>query len=175
MAMEYRKTTSLVHFNTKLEAANLMAIEYGAAEIEEGRFIAVDATTLKARKANAGAYDAAPTPGDTMVFLNFLDSTHGSVKDTDSNPFDESAPTIKQGSGGFSGIVGSGLPIGIHRKYWDSGATPAMNDAVIIGTDGKPLSCGFAAMAAKVPYFGVIYKINDDIVWFQFESVGKVI
>jgi hypothetical protein len=171
MAMEYRKTTSLVHFNSKLEAANLMAIEFGAVEIEEGRFIVEDVNS-KARKAVAGAYDAG---GDTQVFLNFLDSAHGSVKDTDVNPFDESAPVLKQGSGGFSGIVGSGLPIGINKKYWDVVGTPAVGDAVIIGTDAKPKNTPLSAMAAKVPYFGMVYKINDEVIWFIFESVGVVI
>lgn len=172
MAMEYRKTTSLVRLNSKMEALNLLKVEFSGADIEEGRFIVEDANQ-KGRKAVVGALGT----GDHYVWLSFLDSTHGSVKDSTGNVFDESAPTITQGSGGLSGIVGNGLPIGIHKKYWDLTGSPLIGDAVIIGASAKPGNIplfGGGKIAADVPYFGVIYRIVDDIVWFVFESAGRV-
>lgn len=173
MAMEYRKTTSLVRLNSKMEAVNLLHVDFtGTATIEEGRFIVEDANG-RGRKAVAGALGT----GDHYVWISFLDTTHGSVKDSTGNVFDESAPTIVQGSGGLSGIVGNGVPIGIHKKYWDLVGSPVIGDAVIIGTDAKPSNIplfGGGAIASNVPYFGVIYRIVDDIIWFVFESAGRV-
>lgn len=170
MAMEYRKTTSLVRLNAKIESLNILKIDFGGTDIEEGRFIVEDSNG-KGQAATPGALGT----GDTFVFLSFLDTTHGSVKDSTVDSFDDTAPTITQGTGGLAGIVGSGLPIGIHQKYWDLTGTPALGDAVIIGTGAKPGNVpmsGGGAIAANVPYFGVIYRIVDEIIWFIFESAG---
>jgi hypothetical protein len=171
MAMEYRKTTSLVRLNAKIESVNQMQIDFGGTDIEEGRFIVADVNG-KAQRAAAGALGT----GSHSVLLSFLDTTHGSVKDKMQNVFDESAPVIYQSSGGLTGLVGSGMPIGIHKKHWDVVGTPAIGDAVIVGTLAKPRNtplAGGGALAGNIPFFGVILKIVDDIIFFTFETVGR--
>jgi hypothetical protein len=171
MAMEYRKTTSLVRLNAKIESVNQLQLDFSGADIEEGRFIVANASG-KAIRATAGALGT----GSHSVLLSFLDTTHGSVKDKMQNVFDESAPVIYQSSGGLTGLVGSGLLIGIHKKHWDIVGSPAIGDAVIVGASAKPRNTvlsGGGALAGNIPFFGTILKIVDDIIFFTFETVGR--
>ena len=173
--IEGRKTTSLVHLNTKIEAINIEHLDYGGDAITEGKLIAEDATTKKARVATAGAVGT----GDIFVLVNWLDTAHGSVKDAQTDPFDETAPTITEGTGGLAGIFGNGVPLGIHTKHWDDIGTyaPAVGKVVIIGDSGLPRALpisGGGAIANNVPYFGSIYRVRENIVWFFFESNGQV-
>lgn len=174
--IDTRRTTSLVHLNTKIEAINIEHLDYGDADIAEGRFIAEDNTSEKAREAVAGAVGT----GDMYVLMNFLDTTAGTSKDEQKDAFDETAPTITQGTGGLAGVIGNGVPIGIHKKYWDINVNynPARNQVVAVGTDGKPknyTTSGANKIPQDVPFFGTIYRLRDDIIWFNFESNGRTL
>lgn len=174
--IDTRKTTSLVHLNTKMEAINIEHLDYGSADIEEGRFIAEDAITAKARYGAAGVLGT----GDMYVWLNWLDTTAGTSKDTQIDAFDETAPVITQGTGGLAGITGNGVPIGIHKMHWDINVNyaAARNQVVAIGVNGKPknfTTSGANKIPQDVPFFGTIYRLRDDIIWFNFESNGKAL
>jgi hypothetical protein len=171
MANEYRKTTSRVHLNAKIESVNQLQLDFAGTEIEEGRFI-VKAAGNKAAVAVAGALGT----GSHYTLMSFLDTTHGSVKDTIKNAFDESAPVIYESTGGLTGLVGSSLPIGLHKKYWDLVGTPAIGHAVIVGTGAKPKNAplsGGGALAGNIPFFGIISEISDDVIYFIFDSNGR--
>jgi len=174
--IEDRKSTSLVHLNAKIESVNIEHLDYGGAEIAEGRFIVEDGTTGKVRFAAAGALGT----GDMYAFLNWLDTEAGTVKDEQRDYFDETAPTITQGTGGMAGLIGSGIQIGIHKKHWDVNTNydPARNQVVAVGSDGKPknfTTAGANKIAADVPFFGVITRIREDVIYFNFHSAGKTL
>jgi hypothetical protein len=175
MSNEGRKTTSLVHLNTKIEAINIEHMDYGGVAIAEGLFI-VEGANEKVAIATPGALGT----GDMYALLNWLDTEAGSVKDKQVDAFDETAPEIEQGSGGMAGIIGSGIPIGIHKKHWDLNTNYAegRGQVVAIGAGGKPGNfnvSGSNALGGTVPYFGVIHRISEDVIWFYFESVGKLL
>lgn len=174
--IEGRKTTSLVHLNTKIEAANIEHLDYGGAAIAEGRFIVESGTTKKVAVAAAGVLGT----GSMYALLNWLDTESGTVKDQQVDAFDDTAPVIVQGTGGMAGIIGSGIPIGIHKKHWDVNGNyaPAIGQVVAVGADGKPKNftvSGANKIEQDRPYFGVIHRIREDVVWFYFESVGKLL
>ena len=171
--IEGRKTTSLVHLNTKIEAANIEHLDYGGAAIEEGRFI-VEGTNGKVAVAAAGLKGV----GSHYALLNWLDTESGTVYDKQVDAFDDTAPVISQGSGGMAGIIGSGIPIGIHKKHWDinTNYAEARGQGVVVGANGKPKNytlTGANCIEADRPFFGVIYRIREDVIWFYFESCAK--
>jgi hypothetical protein len=168
MGYDDRKTTSLVRLNSKISAVNLMHLDYSGAAVPEGRFIKEDA---QGRAVLAGA-------ADFFAYLNFLDTVHGSVKASTKDNFDASAPTLEHGTGGLSGIVGSGLPIGIAQSEWDPATVPALGDVVAIGASARPRAYnppgGGAPIPINRPWFGTVYRISQGIVWFVFNSNGVV-
>jgi hypothetical protein len=114
------------------------------------------------------------------ALLNWLDTEAGTTKDKQVDAFDETAPEIEQGTGGMAGIIGSGIPIGIHQRHWDinTNYAPAIGQVVAVGADGKPKNftvSGANPLGGTVPYFGVIHRVREEVVWFYFESVGKVL
>ena len=163
MADERRKTTSVVRLNSKPTAYNIEKIADGGVDIAEGRLL-VETNGVAAL---AGA-------SDLFVWLNWLDTEAGSVRDSVGNVFDKSSPTINLDAGGLAGIIGNGIPIGLETSEWDINGTPVVGDLVIVGTGAKPKNETFAAIGAAVPSFGVIYRISEDVLWFLFESVGRV-
>jgi hypothetical protein len=163
MANESRKTTSVVRLNAKPTAYNLEHIADGGVNIAEGRLF-VETNGVAAL---AGA-------ASQFVWLNWLDTEAGSVRDSVTNVFDQSSPTINLDAGGLAGIIGNGIPIGLHTSEWDINGTPAVGDLVIVGATGKPKNVTFGAIAATLPYFGVVYRISEDVIWFLFESVARV-
>jgi len=163
MADERRKTTSVVRLNSKPSAYNIEKIADGGVNIAEGRLF-VETSGVAAL---AGATDM-------FVWLNWLDTDAGSVRDSVSNVFDKSSPTINLDAGGLAGIIGNGVPIGLEVAEWDVNGTPAKGDLVIVGTGGKPKNVPFASIVANTPYFGVIYRISEGVLWFLFESVAHV-
>jgi hypothetical protein len=174
--IDTRRTTSLVHLNTKIEALNIEHIDYGAVDIEEGRLVVEDATTQKAAIAAAGLLGA----GSMYVLINWLDTTAGTSKDEQKDAFDETAPTIRQGTGGLAGLIGNGVPIGIHQKYWDINVNynPAVGQVMAVGASGKPKNftvSGANKIEQDRPFFGTIYRLRDGIVWFNFESNGRTL
>jgi hypothetical protein len=164
MGTDDRKTTSLVRLNSKISAVNLMKLDYSGVAIAEGRFIKEDA---QGRAVLAGATDFA-------AYLNFLDTTHGSVKTHTKDNFDATAPTLEQGTGGLSGIVGANTPIGIAQAEWDPATVPALGDVVAIGASSRPRAFNPPGGAAPIPvgrpWFGTVYRISQGIVWFFFSS-----
>ena len=174
--IEGRKTTSLVHFNTKIEAANIEHLDYGGVAIAEGRFIVEDATTKKVKFAVAGALGT----GSMYALVNWLDTEAGTTKDKQVDAFDETAPEIVQDTGGLAGIIGSGIPLGIHQRHWDinTNYAPAIGQVVCVGTNGKPKNytvSGANCLGGTTPYFGVIHRVREEVVWFYFESIGKLL
>lgn len=163
MAYDDRKTTSFVRLNSKISAVNLLALEYGGVDVPEGRFIAKDASGKAVLAVNT----------DHVVYMNFLDTTHGSVKATQKDNFDDTAPTITQGTGGLSGIIGSGIRIGLPTSGWDPARAPTRLDVVMVGATGKPLSVDPATLVGGELYFGVIDEIKQGIAWFNFESLAR--
>lgn len=159
-----RKTTSIVRLNSKLSAANLEHLEDGGVDIAEGIFIAED-TDGKAKIATAS---------EQSVFLNFLDTDNQTVRDNQKDYFDSTAPELPAQGGGLTGIIGSNVPIGLHKSLWDVQGTPARGDLVIVGTGGKPKNQPYASIGANTPYFGVIHRIRGEYLWFLFTSTGRV-
>lgn len=165
MAYDDRKTTSLVRLNSKISALNQLKVEFGSVDIAEGRFMKKDATGKAVLATNT----------DRFVLLNFLDSQAGSVKTQTQDKFDATAPTITQGSGGYSGIVGSGLPIGIPVTEWDPARAPVAGDWVGVGASGRQLALDPAGPPAPgTPLFGVVYEVSLGIAWFIYESVASL-
>jgi len=174
--IEGRKTTSLVHLNSKIEAANIEHLDYGGVAIAEGRFIVEDPSTSKAALAAAGVLGT----GSMYALLNWLDTEAGTTKDKQVDAFDETAPEIEQGTGGLAGIIGSGIPIGIHQSHWDinTNYAPAIGQVVAVGANGKPKNytvAGGNKITQDTPYFGVIHRVREEVVWFYVESVGKLL
>lgn len=163
MADERRKTTSVVRLNSKPTAYNIEKIADGGVDIAEGRLFV---------ETNGVAALAQAT--DLFVWLNWLDTDAGSVRDSVTNVFDKTSPTIKLDAGGLAGIIGNGVPIGLEVGEWEVAGTPAVGDLVIVGTGGKPKNQPFATIPQGTPYFGTIYRISEDVYWFLFESVARV-
>lgn len=163
MADEKRKTTSVVRLNSKPTAYNLEHIADGGVNIPEGRFFK-----------EASGVAALAVAADHFVWLNWLDTGAGSVRDSARNIFDRTSPTINMDAGGLAGIIGNGVPIGLERTEWDLAGTPLVGDLVIVGATGKPKNQPFATIPNNTPYFGVIYRISEDVIWFLFESVARV-
>lgn len=163
MADERRKTTSVVRLNSKPTAYNLEHIADGGVDIAEGRFFV-----------ETSGVAALASATSLFVWLNWLDTDAGSVRDSVTNVFDTSSPTIELDAGGLAGIIGNGVPIGLATSEWDVSGTPAVGDLVVVGTGGKPKNVALASIAANTPYFGTIYRISEGVIWFLFESVGRV-
>lgn len=163
MSYDDRKTTSLVRMNSKISAVNLLALDYGGVAVAEGLFIKKDAAGKAVLATNT----------DLFVLMNFLSTSHGSVKAQQKDNFDDTAPVITQGTGGLSGIIGSGIPIGLPISAWDSARAPTLYDIVGVGAGAKPLSIDPAAAPPLTIYFGTIFEISQGIVWFIFESLAK--
>jgi len=163
MADERRKTTSVVRLNSKPTAYNLEHIADGGVDIAEGRLFV-----------ETNGVAALAGTGSMFVWLNWLDTDAGSVRDSVSNVFDASSPSIQLDAGGLAGIIGNGLPIGLQTSEWVVAGTPAVGDLVTVGTGGKPANIAFGSIAEGTPYFGVIYRISEDVIWFLFESVARV-
>jgi len=163
MANDYdeRKTTSVVRLNSKLSATDLEHFEDGGVDIAEGILIAEDA--------NGKAKIAVVT--DRAVFVNFLDTDHGSVRDSTKDVFDPTAPVLTRSTGGLTGIIGRETPIGLHKSLWDG--TPARGELVTVGTVGKPKGVAPASIATT-PHFGVIHRVRGDFIWFLFKSVAGI-
>lgn len=163
MADERRKTTSVVRLNSKPTAYNIEKIADGGVDIAEGRLLV-----------ETNGVAALATAAAMFVWLNWLDTEAGSVRDSVSNVFDKSSPTINLDAGGLAGIIGNGIPIGLETGEWDINGTPAVGDLVIVGAGAQPRNVAFGAIPAGTPYFGTIYRISEDVLWFLFESVGRV-
>lgn len=166
MAQEYdsRKSTSVVRLNSKLSAGNLEHFEDGGVAIAEGLFINEDA--------NGRAQLA--TVGDREAFINFLSTTHGSVRSDTEDKFDTTAPVMSHSTGGLTGIIGNATPIGLHKSLWVGGVA-TKGHLVTIGAGGKPESKvkGGGGMATT-PHFGVIHRVRGDFIWFLFNSISRV-
>lgn len=164
MSYDDRKTTSLVRMNAKISSVNLQKLDYGGVAAAEGLLI----------KRNAAGKAVLATNTDHYVLLNFLDTSHGSVKAEQKDNFDDTAPTITQGSGGLTGIIGSGIPIGLPISAWDPAKVPAMDDLVTVGAGAKPLAIDPLAPApVGTLYFGVVNEVSQGIAWFLFESLAR--
>ena len=163
MADERRKTTSVVRLNSKPTAYNIEHIADGGVDIAEGRFF-VETSGVAALAGTS----------DLFVWLNWLDTDAGSVRDSVTNVFDGTSPTINLDAGGLAGIIGNGVPIGLETGEWDLAGTPAVGHLVTVGTGGAPANIAIGAIAANTPYFGVIYRISEGVIWFLFESVARM-
>lgn len=164
MVQEYdsRKTTSVVRLNSKLSAVDLEHFEDGGVTIAEGVFMNEDANG-KAQLATGSCREA---------FLNFLDTGHGSVRDTVADHFDESAPSLTFSTGGLTGIIGRHTPIGLHKSRWNG--TPSKGELVTVNNaDGKPKGVATGSISTT-PHFGIIHRVRGDYIWFLFNSVAKV-
>lgn len=170
MAYDDRKTTSLVRLNSKISALNQLKLEFGSVDVPEGRLI----------KKDAAGKAVLATATDFFTLLNFLDTLAGSSKTSTEDKFDATAPKITQSSGGLTGIVGSGLPIGIPVTEWDTAVmAPAAGNLVVVGTSGKPRAMevpggGVDPITPGKPYFGVVFEVSLGIAWFIYESVGQI-
>jgi len=168
MAYDDRKTTSLVRLNSKISAINQLKLEFGSVDVPEGRFVKKDAAGKAVFATNT----------DYFTLLNFLDTLAGSSKTQTQDKFDATAPTISQSSGGLTGIVGNGTPIGIPVTEWDTAVmAPAAGNLVTVGTSGKPRAMeipggGVDPIPTNRPFFGTIYEVSLGIAWFIYRSIG---
>jgi hypothetical protein len=164
MAQEYdsRKTTSVVRLNSKLSATDLEHFEDGGVDVAEGIFVNEDA--------NGKAKIAVGT--DREAFINFLSTSHGSVRDVVKDYFDETAPDLSFSTGGLTGIIGRQTPIGLHKSLWDGGAA-TKGHLVTVGTGGKPKSV-VSGSIGTTPHFGVIHRVRGDYIWFIFSTTAKI-
>lgn len=163
MVQEYdsRKTTSVVRLNSKLSAVDLEHFEDGGVDVAEGIFINEDSGG-KAQLAGGS---------DREVFLNFLSTSHGSVRDVVRDNFDDTAPDLSHSTGGLTGIIGRQTPIGLHKSLWDG--SPAKGELVTVGTDGAPKGVA-AGSISTTPHFGVIHRVRGDFIWFLFHSGAQI-
>jgi hypothetical protein len=164
MAYDDRKTTSFVRMNAKISSVNLKHLDFGGVAVAEGRLIV----------RNAAGKAILATNADHFVMMNFLDTSHGSVKASQKDNFDDTAPVITQGTGGLSGIIGSGIMIGLPTSGYDPARAPVLNDIVTVGANGMPLCMDPAGPPpAGTLYFGTINEISQGIAWFLFESLAR--
>jgi hypothetical protein len=164
MPQEYdsRKTTSVVRLNSKLSATDLEHFEDGGVDVAEGVFINEDA--------NGKAKIALGT--DREVFINFLATSHGSVRDEVKDYFDESAPDLSFSTGGLTGIIGRQTPIGLHKSKW-IGGTATKGHLVTVGAGGLPESVAKGSISTT-PHFGVVHRVRGDYIWFIFQTTAQV-
>lgn len=159
-----RDASSIVVLNAKLSELDRVKFAYPSTgtDIPEGYFIVDD---------GAGTAALAGTASET-VFISFLDSDHLSVSDVVKNNFDRSASplTVRMSSGGLAGINAYGIIVGLPLSLWAT--TPAVNDFVRSGTDGRPTPV--TSPSAGAIFHGKVFKIVDDVAYFRYTPGLKV-
>jgi len=169
-----RKSESIVTINAKFSSFNFEKLNWRdlTSTVEEGRFVTHD-TTGYARLADEN---------DLVAYVNFLVSSAPSAQDSQTDPFDPSAPNQALLAGGLSGIQGGGIELAIPLDRWYVAASPANDPAVgkhvtitpnaaPAADHGKPQAVAAGAIGGKVS-FGVITKLRGDTIFFMYNSIG---
>lgn len=168
-------TSSVVRLNAKIESVNVFRLAPPAdgTLIEEGRFIAFDAT------AKAGRLGAAT---DAVLFLNWVDSDRSDVADIQTAPMadlDQANAKIRIETGGLAGIIGGGDMVGLPTSLVTGGTSAVPGDWIKCGANGvvtreaAPATLGGAGAAAPTDrVFGTVVRLEAGIVWFLFNSAA---
>ena len=162
------KSESIVTVNAKWTAFDLKHLRYrdGTTVVNEGRLVTEDGTTGFGRLA---------VDTDGVAYVNFLVSSAPSVLDSQTDPFDPSAPVQTLEAGGLAGIQGGGIELGVPLDRWyDSGtAVPAVGKHLCLHASGvgMPWAVATGSLSGKIS-FGVITRIVGDTIMFLFNAVG---
>lgn len=184
----FRKSSSVVRFNAKIESQNLLRLPAPAAgtTIAEGVFVSNDDGALGT---GATVLGSASSP---VVFMNWVGSTRSDVNDVVTDP--ETGESLVVDTGGLTGIIGANTLLGLPIENVAGAA--AVTDVYAVNggvTTGYIITCGASGavtmtaeplaevdltdnIADSVIYsFGRVYKIEGGIVWFFFNSIGTPI
>lgn len=166
---EIRKTQSTVALNAKLTSVNLQAIEYdGSFTVEEGEPICISPSTGKAAVPGGNNNPATLPTTSPIVYMNFVDSDRSDIQFTQTDPTDSTAPTRSISGGGLTGILGTGIEIGLPAASWAGGALPSAGNGVFVNAANK-----FAAEASPTAgdyFYGFVTRVTGGYAFFTFTS-----
>ena len=160
-----RKTLNKMNINATVGSYNILSVPYtGSDFIDQGRAITRDATTKKARFA---------TSSDTQTLLNWSPSDMTTVKDWQTNVFDDNAPVQPLEAGGLAGVVGNNVPVHIKTSEFDTAGAYAIGNYICISptTPGQLIGVAPGSISGKIS-FGQIYNVEGGRVFFYYNSIG---
>jgi hypothetical protein len=163
-----RRTESVVKIRTPLGLVDRVPMPAPAegVTIAEGKFITI-ATTGKAALAGTSS---------VYVMLAFIDSTNGSVSNSQGDPLDESSDFSAVASaaistGGMTAINGRGERFGLSTGAIASGSSAVPGDYITSGASGAPTRVATGSISSTRA-FGIVTHVEHGVVYFLFNSTG---
>lgn len=164
--MSRLKTQSKLVVNAKLESINTLAVATdGQTTFAEGTPFRLDSTTGRAAAASTTQSTA------QVVFINWVPSTRSDVEFRQGDYTDTTAPTLSVRGGGLTGIIGSGVEVGLLPEAWEAAALPTVGQFVQIATTGTPPKFTAATTPSSGEYYyGIVTRIDQGRAFFVFNS-----
>lgn len=129
-------------------------------DINEGHLVVE--TSNRAALAGAGA---------DFVMVALLGEEHGSVSASQTDGWNDDAPTQTIDRGGIPAFVGRG-EVTLFSAALFSTTTPAVGHMITSGASGVITSGAFVGGTVQ---FGRVFRVREQQVWFTFDSFGRVL
>ena len=180
--MKSRKATGPVNINTKMSNVETISLPLA------GDYTLADGYDMRPgcplRLSESGTSFEAGGDGSPLIFVNWTDYASADSQMLQGDPFQDSLAERDTEGGRMTAIRGNGVVVEVPAYLFQDGigapAVPSVGDYVGAGSDVllSPQMYAPAWSGKTTPnlgdiYFGVVEKVANGKVTFQFDSVGK--